>query len=143
MKSRISGLNGKSDFPGFKRQDAASFSINGKGYLGSGLSGLNIPTRDFWKYDPLTAGNIVTWKTTPARGAVTHPFPDDLPVPLRTALSSLGISSLYSHQTQAWTYTRDGKNVVLYIWYDNEFGYSHQVIRLAKYISKVRRYTYY
>ncbi len=37
----------------------------------------------------------------------------------------------------------DGKNVVLYIWYDNEYGYSHQVIRLAKYIAKVRRYTYY
>ena len=28
-------------------------------------------------------------------------------------------------------------------WYDNEYGYSHQVIRLAKYIAKVRRYTYY
>lgn len=37
----------------------------------------------------------------------------------------------------------DGKNLVLYVWYDNEYGYSHQVIRLAKYISKVRRYTYY
>ena len=37
----------------------------------------------------------------------------------------------------------DGKNIILYIWYDNEFGYSHQVIRLAKYIAKVRRYTYY
>ncbi len=37
----------------------------------------------------------------------------------------------------------DGKNVVLYVWYDNEYGYSHQVIRLAKYIAKVRRYTYY
>ncbi|MFV0541621.1 MAG: glyceraldehyde-3-phosphate dehydrogenase [Aestuariibaculum sp.] len=37
----------------------------------------------------------------------------------------------------------DGKNTILYIWYDNEYGYSHQVIRLAKYISKVRRYTYY
>ncbi len=36
-----------------------------------------------------------------------------------------------------------GKNVVLYVWYDNEYGYSHQVIRLAKYIAKVRRYTYY
>lgn len=39
--------------------------------------------------------------------------------------------------------TEDGKNAVLYIWYDNEYGYSHQVIRLAKYISQVRRYTYY
>lgn len=36
-----------------------------------------------------------------------------------------------------------GKNVVLYVWYDNEYGYSHQVIRLAKYIAKVRRFTYY
>lgn len=39
--------------------------------------------------------------------------------------------------------TEDGKNVVLYIWYDNEYGYSHQVMRLAKYIAQVRRYTYY
>jgi hypothetical protein len=30
------------------------------------------------------------------------------------------------------------RNIVLYIWYDNEYGYSHQV-RLAKYIAKVRR----
>jgi glyceraldehyde 3-phosphate dehydrogenase len=37
----------------------------------------------------------------------------------------------------------DGDTVVLYVWYDNEYGYSHQVIRLAKYIAKVRRYTYY
>ncbi len=37
----------------------------------------------------------------------------------------------------------DSKNIVLYVWYDNEYGYSHQVIRLAKYIAKVRRYTYY
>ncbi len=39
--------------------------------------------------------------------------------------------------------TEDGKNMVLYIWYDNEYGYSHQVIRLAKYLAQVRRYTYY
>jgi glyceraldehyde 3-phosphate dehydrogenase len=37
----------------------------------------------------------------------------------------------------------DKKNVVLYVWYDNEFGYTKQVIRLAKYISKVRRLHYY
>ena len=35
------------------------------------------------------------------------------------------------------------KNVILYVWYDNEFGYTKQVIRLAKYISKVRRLHYY
>ena len=37
----------------------------------------------------------------------------------------------------------DGKNVVLYAWYDNEFGYVKQVIRLAKYIAKVRRLHFY
>ena len=34
-------------------------------------------------------------------------------------------------------------NVVLYTWYDNEFGYTKQVIRLAKYVAKVRRSIYY
>lgn len=37
----------------------------------------------------------------------------------------------------------DGKSVVLYVWYDNEFGYTKQVIRLAKYVAKVRRLIYY
>ena len=37
----------------------------------------------------------------------------------------------------------NGNTIVAYIWYDNEYGYSHQVIRLAKHIAKVRRYTYY
>jgi len=37
----------------------------------------------------------------------------------------------------------DNKNIVLYTWYDNEFGYTKQVIRLAKYIAKVRRLIYY
>ncbi len=37
----------------------------------------------------------------------------------------------------------DGDTIVLYVWYDNEYGYSHQVIRLAKYIAKVRRFSYY
>lgn len=37
----------------------------------------------------------------------------------------------------------DKKNAVLYVWYDNEFGYTKQVIRLAKSIAKVRREIYY
>ena len=39
--------------------------------------------------------------------------------------------------------SHDKKNVVLYTWYDNEFGYTKQVIRLAKYVAKVRRLIYY
>lgn len=37
----------------------------------------------------------------------------------------------------------DKKNIVLYVWYDNEYGYTKQVIRLAKYVAKVRRLIYY
>lgn len=37
----------------------------------------------------------------------------------------------------------NGKNVTLYAWYDNEFGYTCQVVRLAKFAAKVRRYSYY
>jgi glyceraldehyde 3-phosphate dehydrogenase len=47
------------------------------------------------------------------------------------------------YDSKATIVREDGKNIILYIWYDNEYGYSHQVIRLAKYIAKVRRYTYY
>jgi glyceraldehyde 3-phosphate dehydrogenase len=37
----------------------------------------------------------------------------------------------------------DGKSVVLYVWYDNEYGYTCQVLRLSKHFAKVRRPTYY
>ena len=39
--------------------------------------------------------------------------------------------------------SKEGDDMVLYTWYDNEFGYTKQVIRLAKQIAKVRRLTYY
>jgi glyceraldehyde 3-phosphate dehydrogenase len=55
----------------------------------------------------------------------------------------VGSSAPAIYDSNATIVAKDAKNVVLYIWYDNEYGYSHQVIRLAKYIAKVRRYTYY
>jgi glyceraldehyde 3-phosphate dehydrogenase len=45
--------------------------------------------------------------------------------------------------SKATIVTEDGEDIVLYVWYDNEFGYTKQVIRLAKLIAKVRRLTYY
>ncbi|MEJ2113944.1 MAG: glyceraldehyde-3-phosphate dehydrogenase [Flavobacteriaceae bacterium] len=55
----------------------------------------------------------------------------------------VGSSAPSIYDSKATIVANNGKNVILYIWYDNEYGYSHQVIRLAKYIAKVRRYTYY
>lgn len=39
--------------------------------------------------------------------------------------------------------SKDKKSMVLYIWYDNEYGYSRQVVRFAKYLADVIRFTYY
>ncbi|MBL7776263.1 MAG: glyceraldehyde-3-phosphate dehydrogenase [Saprospiraceae bacterium] len=39
--------------------------------------------------------------------------------------------------------SKDGKTAVLYVWYDNEYGYTRQVIRLAKQLAGVIRLRYY
>jgi glyceraldehyde 3-phosphate dehydrogenase len=55
----------------------------------------------------------------------------------------VGVSAPAIFDSHATITDENTNSVVLYIWYDNEFGYSHQVIRLAKYVSNVRRFTYY
>jgi glyceraldehyde 3-phosphate dehydrogenase len=47
------------------------------------------------------------------------------------------------YDSPATQVSNDGKSIVLYIWYDNEYGYTRQVLRLAKHIAKVRRNCYY
>lgn len=55
----------------------------------------------------------------------------------------IGTSAPSIYDSKATIVSGNEKNVILYIWYDNEYGYSHQVIRLAKHMEKVRRFTYY
>ncbi|MBT8298627.1 MAG: glyceraldehyde-3-phosphate dehydrogenase, partial [Maribacter sp.] len=55
----------------------------------------------------------------------------------------VGTAAPAIYDSKATIVSDNGKNIILYVWYDNEYGYSHQVIRLAKYIAKVRRFTYY
>lgn len=55
----------------------------------------------------------------------------------------IGNSCCSVFDSPATIVSNDGKNIILYVWYDNEFGYTKQVIRLAKYIAKVRRLHYY
>ena len=45
--------------------------------------------------------------------------------------------------SQATIISPDKKNAILYVWYDNEYGYTRQVIRFAKQLSEVRRQVYY
>jgi N-acetylneuraminic acid mutarotase len=51
----------KADFPGGPRVDAFAFSINGKGYVGAGLTATNQSISDLWQYDPML--DVWTQKT--------------------------------------------------------------------------------
>ncbi|HUM47640.1 MAG TPA: T9SS type A sorting domain-containing protein [Chitinophagales bacterium] len=54
----------KADFGGIARSEAIGFSINGKGYLGTGYNGSS--KKDFWEYDPLSNN----WKQLPDFGTL-------------------------------------------------------------------------
>lgn len=60
-------------------------------------------------------------------------------------VSSDGIGEPYTsiYDSPAANISADGKSMVLYFWYDNEYGYTMQVIRLAKHITNTSRYRYY
>ncbi len=45
--------------------------------------------------------------------------------------------------SQATIVSPDKKSIVLYVWYDNEYGYTRQVLRFSKYIAEVIRLRYY
>ena len=45
--------------------------------------------------------------------------------------------------SQATIVSPDKKSAVLYVWYDNEYGYTRQVIRFSKQLAEVRRMIYY
>ena len=68
---------------------------------------------DFWKRDPETAPNLVAWQTLPPRPAQIHPFPEDLPAPIKQTLIAAGIHTLYSHQLDAWIHARASQNITL------------------------------
>ena len=55
----------------------------------------------------------------------------------------IGDSCASVYDSTATKVGENGKHVVIYLWYDNEFGYTSQVVRLAKHISKVKSYRYY
>ncbi|MHC1708092.1 MAG: glyceraldehyde-3-phosphate dehydrogenase [Bacteroidales bacterium] len=55
----------------------------------------------------------------------------------------IGDSCACVFDSAATLVSEDKRNIVLYAWYDNEFGYSTQVIRLAKHLGQVKSYRYY
>ena len=67
----------KADFTGLKRERAVAFSINGKGYLGTGVDTTDVVRNDWWEYDP----TLDTWTqkaniTTARRNAIAFAIGD-------------------------------------------------------------------
>lgn len=80
------------------------------------------------------------------KAALDGPLVEQIKYELSDELVSsdiVGCSAPSIYDSKATIVRKDGKHAILYVWYDNEYGYSHQVVRLAKHIAKVRRFTYY
>ena len=58
------------------------------------------------------------------------------------AVSNDFIGSRHASIVDAGATKVDGDNAILYLWYDNEFGYSCQVIRVVQHVSGVEYPTY-
>ncbi|NJQ03628.1 glyceraldehyde-3-phosphate dehydrogenase [Streptomyces zingiberis] len=58
------------------------------------------------------------------------------------AVSSDFIGSRHASIIDAGATKAEGDNAILYLWYDNEFGYSCQVVRIVQYVSGVEYPTY-
>ncbi len=59
------------------------------------------------------------------------------------SIDFVGDSCACIYDSPATKVTDDKRNIVMYLWYDNEFGYTVQVMRLAKHIAGVKRFRYY
>ena len=80
------------------------------------------------------------------KSALEGPLVEQIKYSLNNELVSsdiVGSSAPSIYDSHATIVRKDGHNAVVYVWYDNEYGYSHQVIRLARYITGARRFTYY
>ena len=56
---------------------------------------------------------------------------------------AVGMTSACVLDAPSTIVSSDGKNVIIYAWYDNEYGYTCQVVRVAKHAAKVRRPAYF
>ncbi len=86
--------------------------------------------------------NIVKFNNIIRNAALNGPLVEQINYSISHELVStdiVGNNAAAIFDSPATIVSKDGKNIVLYVWYDNEYGYSRQVMRLAKYISNVRR----
>ncbi|MBR9920187.1 MAG: glyceraldehyde-3-phosphate dehydrogenase [Bacteroidetes bacterium] len=57
--------------------------------------------------------------------------------------NAVGMTSTSVLDAPSTIVSEDGHNATIYLWYDNEYGYTCQVVRLAKHAAAVRRPCFY
>ncbi len=72
-----------------------------------------IPSLSFRAVAQELASKLEAINITTSQAGILHPLSADLPLPLRHALHTIGITSLYSHQVEALEYLRAGNDLSL------------------------------
>ena len=72
-----------------------------------------IPSLAFRAVAQELASKLAAINITTSQAGILHPLSADLPLPLRHALHTIGITSLYSHQVEALEYLRAGNDLSL------------------------------
>ncbi len=68
---------------------------------------------DRWQQDQEFRENLAYWQITPSHQAISTPIPSLLDSRLISALNTLGINQLYSHQAEAIERAHNGENLVI------------------------------
>ena len=102
--------NRKSDIPS-ARHHPITFSINGIGYSVTGTSSANVPTKDFYDYDPVND----SWSTLPLFPGLSRSFGIGTVAPNNVAYLGFGASTVqylrdfwsFDASDSSWTQTAD------------------------------------
>ena len=101
----------KADFTGLKRERAVAFSIDGMGYVGTGVDTTETVRKDFWKYNPTTNSwtQVADFGGVPRRNAIAFSVNNKgyVGTGMSAAISSQGIPLAdiweYNASSNTWT----------------------------------------
>lgn len=68
---------------------------------------------DAWRAQPTVGGHFTLDEVLPAKPAKTVPMPEGLPPAVRRALTARGVTTLYTHQAEAFALAQAGRDVVV------------------------------
>jgi glyceraldehyde 3-phosphate dehydrogenase len=101
------------------------------------LAIMNLSVKDDVTVDGINAAIKEAALEGPLRNQIRYSFEKEL-----VSNDIIGNSCCSVFDCPSTKVSANKKNMVLYVWYDNEYGYTQQVIRLAKYVMNAQRKIY-